>query len=459
MYRKKTNSPNPNNLYKELVAEQNIDISSKNRLHMMLNDILSDESSNSYGVGYQYNYYPSLSVLNIQMDGTDVIYNFITPVRFQPNYYEIFGRNVIENLRANVRQWKLNPQVLHMAFSFTDILRIHDRTFLMFAQFLTQLSNNTEQLLNNSQALPEPTFPIYLSIQSVSLPRLTDNNSLLYPFPSINREENDCSFKLKGISVRLMEEGEVSLNTLFPTPQTGTYHRSINDCVRKFRNKMMNFIKDGFDQLEHLVNKYLKTYDYHFEDTKKYIGIKIDGFLVSQNALNIDNGAISRPIYEGLRSTNLINGQTNRYWCTTKQYRHAFNYHTAFSFRLYLNYDQLILYRSRDQVKLLELNKHLSSPRVQSAITSKISTFIHQRASVRTAYAQLVPKPLGPNFFPRIPDLPPLRLTMASISVLLVQKKQLVESTKPLEFTQSNKMEQNFIEMYTAIHKRAGYHE
>ncbi|KAI3385609.1 hypothetical protein SNEBB_000398 [Seison nebaliae] len=123
-------------------------------------------------------------------------------------------------------------------------------------------------------------------------------------------------------------------------------------------------------------------------------------------------------IYEALKNAGLVKGQTNKYWCTTQKHTYGMNYRITFSCRLYVKLNELTRYKTRDTVDLTGLNGFLASSRTKTQITNKIHSFWRMRTTLTTIYAQLVPKPLKATFTLKLPDLPPIRLSRSSISIL-----------------------------------------
>ncbi|KAI3382202.1 hypothetical protein SNEBB_004782 [Seison nebaliae] len=225
--------------------------SSLERFNTVLNDVISVEPLDVSGHLYRYIYYPKIRVLNVEFELENVQHDPIHITSFQSCYYNDIDHSIINNLNDEMVKRKIRPKVIQIAFHEKPIMRIHERTFFKFSQFLSRLKG--EGILN----APPPDFSVFLQTQRFTMPRINEE-TIYFPFPTDIGEKN---YELKAISFRIYQEFELLMSHIPPIIHESS---TVKNCVEKFRAKTVSYLDSSEIKILIFLYAYMEKYIGYF---------------------------------------------------------------------------------------------------------------------------------------------------------------------------------------------------
>ncbi|KAI3378584.1 hypothetical protein SNEBB_007107 [Seison nebaliae] len=233
-----------------IIREKSVNaVSSSDRLHMLIADMIMIQLVEGFGDFYEFAYYPTIEVLNIELETENVKHDPIDVTSFQPGYYADIGQETIDNIRKDLTEKKITPKVIHLGFAPQHHMRIHEMTYTNFASFLDGVKDL------EVEKFPPPNFKVHIQAQIFTLPKINNNDNLYYSFPTAN---GDSNYQLKAASFFIQEE-----YVAFPKDfiEMENSSPSVRQCIQNFFKKMDMYVNMGD----------LKNLDFFNSYTAKYI--------------------------------------------------------------------------------------------------------------------------------------------------------------------------------------------
>ncbi|KAI3385214.1 hypothetical protein SNEBB_001956 [Seison nebaliae] len=222
------------------------------RFHVLVVDLLDGVYREVLEEKFLSIYYPNLKVLNVEFVSVKGVHNYLDIHPFLPTYLNFIGDETIGAISHKIKYTYDDVEVIHLGFEYEPGIKLHDRTYLMFVEFLTIM------ILEDYNDLPYPDFSIFLNRQLFTVPRI-NRNILLYPFPI---EQQNRQYQLKALSINLYNEAEINLKEI---PISYTKNKEITECVENIRQKTLNYIHHRNNSIiPRILNKYLIDYEDQF---------------------------------------------------------------------------------------------------------------------------------------------------------------------------------------------------
>ncbi|KAI3378583.1 hypothetical protein SNEBB_007106 [Seison nebaliae] len=236
-----------------LVKENTITtVPTSERLHRLISDMIMVQMVEGVDRSYNFNYYPTIEVLNMELKIDNVKHDPIDVTPFRPNYYAVVGEEIIGNIRKDLTEKKIIPKVIHLGFAPQHQMRFHEMTYINFVSFLDRVKDF------QVDEIPPPSFKVYVQGQRLSLPKINNNDNLYYSFPTAN---GDSNYQLKAASFFIQDE-YVALPKDFI--QTKNPSQSVRQCTQNFFKKMNVYtnmrLMRNFDDFKNYIGKHIKYF-------------------------------------------------------------------------------------------------------------------------------------------------------------------------------------------------------
>ncbi|KAI3387999.1 hypothetical protein SNEBB_008514 [Seison nebaliae] len=220
--------------------------------YVHLNTVISDlvtataEFMEMPELNFRSVYYPMLRVFNLELGLNRMKSDGIKTIKFYRDYYDQIGQHTMGPLRHYIIDKKIKPKTIQISFRESIILRIHERTYPSFVAFINTF------ILDGIEASPIPDFKVFLETPRFTMPSLTENSIIGYPFPS---DQGDTFYPMIGMTFRISEQFEYQMGAT----NTLMVESDVLLCVEKIRIITKRYFKTPAESefLDLYVRKYV----------------------------------------------------------------------------------------------------------------------------------------------------------------------------------------------------------